>query len=330
MSDQSQQQEQVPFEASNAAALLPTARPTRFHDLPLELRAKIWCLTFHTGTGPTGHRRVDISFYIFHNGWVDWPEVDDDGTSDHSVDRIYSREWPQNPIALHICRDSRQEALRNYHLLFDFSGRPNMPRSRPFYYNPNLDIIYLDVPFEFPQTPLEYSQLGQQFHQVYGFLWVQRHAPLDIDAIQSLEIHASPFDLNKIASLNKTNCNKQCLLQHFQPRRFSNIIDTSINDTQINCNERCLLHYFRRLRFLNIVDTESSYCSTRWWIRSRQLNLWYNPQISNTDIIRAFIKERQKEDLNWLMPSIRFVPSNKDIQEVLQHWPEDRREGKDG
>jgi hypothetical protein len=30
------------------------------------------------------------------------------------------------------------------------------------------------------------------------------------------------------------------------------------------------------------------------------------------------------------MPSIRFAPPDKDIQKVLKHWPEDRREGKDG
>jgi hypothetical protein len=291
MSDQSQQQGQVPTEPLNALVIAPSAPQTfpLFNELPPELRVKIWCLTFPRGTGPTGRRRIDLNALIYDKSSDDDSEDESDGddTSDHTMDSVQFWNRPKAPITLSICRESRQEALRHYRLLFDFSGRPNMPHSRPIYYNPKLDIIHLP-----------YKSLYELPAVLYSLNWLGSHAPVDMDSIQAVEIQDSV---------------------QYVGEAFPYLHDDNQDE-----DEFCLLRCFRRLRFLNIIDHIPFYWNRQYLVP------WYKSDRANTNNVRAYIRRRQAEDPTWLMPSIRFAPSDERIQEVLEQWPEDRWRGRDG
>jgi hypothetical protein len=203
-----------------------------------------------------------------------------------------------------------------------------MPQSRPIYYNPNLDIIYLgNAPFE------------MWYSRTYSIEWLKKFAPLELDAIQSLEIHASSSQLRNGIALEKT-----CLLHYFPQLRFLNIIDiepvrastsisTSITRSAITTTSTPAITTTTTINPATgstiTTRTASAGTITTTTTTTTTTN-WHNPDIWNRDFIRAFIRKRQEEDTNWSMPSIRFAPPDKDIQNVLEHWPEDRREGKDG
>lgn len=74
-----------------------------FHRLPPELRLQIWHHTFDRS------RSVRIGISIKDHGFAGWKAIDDSG---------------KPPPALHVCRESRVEALKYYELSFGTSKYP--------------------------------------------------------------------------------------------------------------------------------------------------------------------------------------------------------------
>ena len=128
----------------------------RFQELPTEIRLQVWQSAFPRGTGPTEHRRITFDCYY--------------GLTITTASTL---------VVFHVNQESRCEALRNYQLLFD-----KMEGVTPMYYNPKLDIVYLEVH-------------GLQCNPRY-LRRLQGNFPSQLYAIQTLEIYdqnnSSPID----------------------------------------------------------------------------------------------------------------------------------------
>ena len=284
MSDHPQQQlGQFSTVGFNSSAIAPPVLQTftPFDRLLPELRAMIWNLTFPRGEGPTGRRRITLRFVqvdLDHGEELEWTG----GEVAYLITSCRFSGVPEPPIALWVCQESRREALKNYRLLFDFSGRPDMPDTTPIYYNPKLDIIAFPA-INMPGLPQD----------LLGFAWLQRQAPAELDAIESLEVRGNFL----IRQLNKDGDDgvNDGKVHIYDPFPF-------LQDDRRNEDSTSLLYYFRRLRFLNLIDIA-------WPAQpERHLLLWDSPERPGADSVRAFIGRRQATDPTWWMPNIRFAP----------------------
>ena len=153
----------------------------RFQELPTEIRLQVWQSAFPRGTGPTEHRRITFDCYY--------------GLTITTASTL---------VVFHVNQESRCEALRNYQLLFD-----KMEGVTPMYYNPKLDIVYLEVH-------------GLQCNPRY-LRRLQGNFPSQLYAIQTLEIYdqnnSSPIDARHHWSTLTGS-----VLQFFPRLMFLNII----------------------------------------------------------------------------------------------------------
>jgi hypothetical protein len=104
-----------PIQTTDEALLPPEPNQLTIPKLPAELRHKIWKCTL------PGPRYIEfVSMYEAGDYPVSYPQCKD----------------RKPPIALHICRESRTEALREYKEL-----RGSCTGCPPMYYSPKVDII---------------------------------------------------------------------------------------------------------------------------------------------------------------------------------------------
>jgi hypothetical protein len=261
-----------------------------FSRLPIEIRLMIWRRTFPRGNGFGGRRRIRLAALRY-------------GSND-PMNRVFTS--ASTPVALHVNRESRREALRHYRLLFNLGAGQDVPRHTPIYYNPSLDII------ELRGRHLHRNNIARPMAR--GFAWLARHAQADFDAIQTLEIRGwyRPTIGDDTWSHLRDNADPFAPVVYERPRS---------------------LRHFRRLTFLNIIDEfpRTFHEST---IHGRER--WPNPDCANTDGVREYIRRRQYEDPSYMMPSIRYAPSDHLppyeiwVEYVLQQWPRNRRRGPGG
>lgn len=102
----------------------------QFHSLPLEIRLQIWGLTFDSRT-VTVHTHYDMWKIILQH---------DHNAFDESLTARVSAESP--PTALHVCQESRHEALKEYTAICPVPGSCN---SSSFYFSFDTDILCLDI-----------------------------------------------------------------------------------------------------------------------------------------------------------------------------------------
>jgi len=127
--------------------LFPEEFP-RFQEFPVEIRLKIWLLTFPEP------RKVYLGVYEYYSSR---PDAYDGEWWD------YHRKNHPLPVALWINAESRAETLRHYCVFYpeEFFPASHKKHFKPLCFNPSedsFDIIYLDIfPYEYetlPQLPL--------------------------------------------------------------------------------------------------------------------------------------------------------------------------------
>ena len=151
---------------------------TSYNDLPVELQMMIWEATFPEAASPEG-RLIQFSIPLWALRYVPYKKNDGD---------------PRPPIALHVCRLSRETILKTYRLIHethipygDVSGRPEVrgrhsrslfpvPLYRPICFNPKADQFCIDS-----EELHDYPKRTELYQVVKRF-------PGCLDDIQILEI----------------------------------------------------------------------------------------------------------------------------------------------
>jgi len=148
-----------------------------FPRLPIELRNKIWQLAL---PGPR-HVNIEIAFCSDRPG----------GTCSPFRHR---EEFVAPPIALSINRESRQETLRKYQVLYPYDFYTNLVLSRsyrvcnkklaPIFIDPTVDTVYI--------THNSIQHVEYRFH-----FWLEHlasHAPELVKSIHTLEIRGIDYE----------------------------------------------------------------------------------------------------------------------------------------